>query len=150
MGSISPRFFAGHGMPCPYGKKLAAEGDAASDDCRNWGAAKRAAVKGRVAGFAGGFGRAKSPFVIGRENCDVGGLTGGDCSLDAENACGTGGEQFDQTHQRKSSGVDEFAQAESERGFEADDPEGRTVEFDVLACGMVRGVVGGDRVHAAV
>ena len=75
--SISPRFFAGHGMPCPYGKKLAAEGDAARDDCCHWGAAKGATVKRGVAGFAGGFGCAKSPFVIGRENCEVGGLTGG-------------------------------------------------------------------------
>ena len=39
---------------------------------------------------------------------------------------------------------------ERERGFEADDAEGRAIEFHIFAGGMMRGVVGGDGVHGAI
>ena len=47
-------------------------------------------------------------------------------------------------------GMHQLAQAQRQRRFEAGDAEGRAVEFNVLARGMMRSVVGGDRVDAAV
>ena len=44
----------------------------------------------------------------------------------------------------------ELAQAESERGFESGDAERRAVEFHIFARGMVRRVIGGDGVDAAI
>ena len=49
-------------------------------------AAECAAVERRVARFAGGFGRAKRPGVVGRENREVGRLARRDFAFDAENA----------------------------------------------------------------
>ena len=78
------------------------------------------------------------------------GCAGGDFSFDAEYARGAGGEKLHQAHQRNFPGVHEFAERERERGFKAGDAEGRAIEFHVFAGGMMRRVVGGDGVHAAV
>ena len=92
-----------------YRSSLSLEDDAAGDDGGHGRAAEGAAVEGSVARFAGRFGGAVRPFVIGRENGEVGRLAGGDFALDAENARGAGGEKFDEAHQRKFSGVHELA-----------------------------------------
>src|SRR5271170_6533904 len=130
--------------------RLAAEDDAAGDDGGHGRATEGAAVEWSVARFAGRVGGAVGPLMIGRENCDVGWFADGELSVHAKNAGGAGGEKLDEARERKFSRMDEFAQAERESRLESEDAEGRTVEFDVLARGMMRGVIGGDGVHAAV
>src|SRR5580693_8781723 len=88
--------------------------------------------------------------MIGRENGDVGRLAGGNFSFDAENSGGARGEKFDHAHERNLPGMNQFAEREGQRGFKADDAEGRAIEFNVLARGMMRRVVGSDGVHVAI
>src|SRR5258708_35081529 len=46
--------------------------------------------------------------------------------------------------------MNELFKRERERGFEAEDAEGRAVEFYVLERWLMRGVVGGDGINGAV
>src|SRR5580693_7788753 len=130
--------------------EFAAIDDLAGYDCGYWGAAEGTAVEGGVARFAGGFGCVVRPGEIGRKNGDVCSAAHGDFLFDAQDARGAGGEKLHQAWERNFSGMHEFAERESESGFESDDAEGRAIEFHVFAGGMMRGVVSGDGVHGAV
>jgi hypothetical protein len=92
------------------GAEFAAIHDLSPYHCGYWGAAEGAAVEGRVAGFAGGFGCVVRPGVFGGKNRESGGAADGDFSFDAEDARGAGGEKFDEARERNFSGVNEFAE----------------------------------------
>ena len=62
--------------------------------CGHWGALEFATVEWRVVRFAGGFGGLERPFVIYGENREVGGLSGGNLAVDAQNARGAGAEKL--------------------------------------------------------
>src|SRR5229473_4200144 len=90
------------------------------------------------------------PLVIRWKNGEIGRLAGGDFAFEAEDPRRAGGEKFNQTHERETTGVDELLERERERGLEAEDSEGSAVELDVLERGLVRGMVGGDGVDGAI
>ena len=74
----------------------------------------------------------------------------GEAARLAEDAGGAGGEQLDQAREADAAGVVKLVDRQGERRFEADHAEGGAIEFDVLAGGLVRGVVGGDGVNRAI
>ena len=124
--------------------------DAAGDDGGHGCAFEGAGVERRVAGFAGGLLYVVGPFAGGGKNGEVGGLAGGDLAFDAEDARGSGGEEFDHAHEREAARVDELFERKRDGGFKAKNAEGGSIELDVLESGLVRGVIGGDGVDGAV
>ena len=58
--------------------------------------------------------------------------------------------QLDQPRQRDHAGVHQPVERERDRGLEPDDAERRAVELDVLLVVVMRRVIGGDHVDAAV
>src|SRR3984885_13152360 len=89
--------------------------DAAGYDCCHGCATEFAVVEWGVARAASGVGGAECPFVIGRENRDVGGRVRRELSFDSvfadsEDARGSCGEKFHEAHEGNELGVDEFGQ----------------------------------------
>src|SRR5215472_8945751 len=125
-------------------------GDSAGHDGGHGRSAESVSVERRIAGLAGRVVDVVSPLLASGEDCEVGWLAGGEFTLDAKNAPGAGGEQFDHTHERDFFGVNELFESERDGGFKTENAERCAVEFDVLESGFVRSVVGGDNVHGAV
>ena len=88
---------------------------------------------------------------IRREDRDVGRRTLGQRSAGhAQDPRRVHRQQLDQPRQRDDAGMDEAIEAERHGGLEAGDPERRAVELHVLLVVVMRRVVGGDDVDAAV
>ena len=90
---------------------------AANDSCRR-AALEAASFERRVARLAGGFRRAKCPLAIQRKYREVRGLACGKASLEPKDARRSGGEQFHHPHQRKTPGVNQLLERETQRNVE--------------------------------
>ena len=67
-----------------------------------------------------------------------------------ENPSGTGGEEFDHTRERDFFAVNELLEAQRNGSFQAENSEGRAIEFDIFQRRFVWSVIGGNGVDCAV
>ena len=118
---------------------------AAADNCRGNGAFQRPPVKRRVLRFRFQRRRANGDAGVWREDREIGWRAVGERAAGgAENACRIDGQELDQARQADDAGVNETIEAQRDRGLEADDAEGRAVEFERLLVGVMRRVIRGD------
>src|ERR1700687_4290050 len=115
--------------------------DYARDDGGDRTALERAAIKRRVAGFAGGFLDVEGPGAIERKNRDVGGFADGKLSIFAQRSGRSRGEKFNHAHKGNAPGVDELREGETDGRLETQDAERSFVELNIFNGGLVGCVV---------
>src|SRR5271165_1312076 len=131
-------------------RKLLLVDHASGDNRGHRGAPKGAAIEGSIARLAGGVRSAKSPGMIRRKDREIGRLSFRDLSLQAQDARRASRKELYQAHQRHLARMNEFVQTQGKRRLESRDAKRRAIEFDILARRMMRRMIRGDRINAAV
>src|SRR6202030_2702153 len=111
--------------------KLSSVNDASRNNRPHGRPPKTSPIEGRVAGFTGGFFGTESPFMVWRKNRQIPGLIFRNAPLHAQHAPWARGEQFDQTHQRKFSRVDQF-HSQRKRSLKSGNTKRSAVKFHVF------------------
>src|SRR5258708_34209744 len=88
-----------------FDRRLRFMNEAPTNYRRHRAAFEVAPVERRIARFAGGLGSSESPGAVQRKNCEIGGLAGRDCALQAKYARRTGRKKPHHAHQRDTTTV---------------------------------------------